>query len=721
MSNQDATAAEQSFYPEDEDLKKFIAQRKRTGSIWMLIFIASTIVAIIALTALLYTIVRDSFGYVAIQNSVDPVRLVVGVEEERMLTASNTISSEDDSELVEGIVDDPYGIGFFGHSYYVNNADGLRAIPINGSPPSAEATERGEYSYARPLFIYSAPQVMEDKENVAGFINFYLNNIDSVTEEIGYFPPSDEIIAEAKQAWLAATGYEGEEFPVIDPGSVSAEEDLAITGSSTVYPVTRQMAIDFRRAGYEGGIQLNQVGTSAGFDQFCARGSDIDIVDASRPIGVAEVNECQSARRVPVRFNVGTDALAVVVSQENEFLQGVTTEELREIFTEYETWSEVNPEYPNEPIRRYIPGEDSGTLDFFAGVTFQRELADLAPEDLVVILESSVTTGRFRALNADQPLEERSQEALVDLVNQEVVDPRVVASWNLVESLFEKEEIEATVAGIPFSQLEFYNWLNWNFVSGTQSSIPEYAGIRTAIYGSLWTIFITIIVALPLGVGAAIYLEEYATMASHPMLRRINAIIQTNINNLAGVPSIIYGLLGLAVFVRALEAFTSGTALGLSDPTTASGRTIISAGLTLALLILPLIIINAQEAIRAVPQSLRQAGMGLGATKWQTIKSHVLPNAIPGILTGNILAVSRAIGETAPLVVVGAATFITVDPTGPFSKFTTLPMQIYQWTARPQPEFQHIAAAAIIVLLVLLLSLNAAAVWLRNKYSKPLS
>jgi len=173
--------------------------------------------------------------------------------------------------------------------------------------------------------------------------------------------------------------------------------------------------------------------------------------------------------------------------------------------------------------------------------------------------------------------------------------------------------------------------------------------------------------------------------------------------------------------VRALEGFTSGTLFGVSDPSTANGRTIMAAGLTLALLILPLLIINSQEAIKAVPQSLRQAGMGLGATKWQTIRSHVLPNAIPGILTGNILAVSRALGETAPLVVVGASTFITVDPSGPFSKFTTLPMQIYQWTARPQAEFQHIAAAAIIVLLVLLLTLNAAAVLLRNKYSKTMA
>ena len=236
--------------------------------------------------------------------------------------------------------------------------------------------------------------------------------------------------------------------------------------------------------------------------------------------------------------------------------------------------------------------------------------------------------------------------------------------------------------------------------------------MRTAILGSLWTIAITIAFAFPLGVGAAIYLEEYATD------NRLNRIIQTNINNLAGVPSIIYGMLGLAVFVRLLGSLTSGQVFGLVDPTTANGRTILSAGLTLGLLILPLLIINAQEAIKAVPGSLRQASFGLGATRWQTIWYHVLPNAMPGILTGTILAMSRAIGETAPLVVVGASTFITVDPSGPFSKFTTLPIQIYQWTARPQDEFRNIAAAAILVLLALLLTLNATAVILRNRFSK---
>jgi phosphate transport system permease protein len=251
-----------------------------------------------------------------------------------------------------------------------------------------------------------------------------------------------------------------------------------------------------------------------------------------------------------------------------------------------------------------------------------------------------------------------------------------------------------------------------DFLRRQQSSDPVLAGVRTAILGSLWTIAITILVGFPLGVMAAIYLEEYAAD------NWINRIIQTNINNLAGVPSIIYGILGLAIFVRVLEPFTSGTLFGVADPTTANGRTIMSAGLTLALLVLPLIIINSQEAIRAVPGSLRNASYGIGATKWQTVWHHVLPNAMPGILTGTILAVSRAIGETAPLVVVGASTAISFDPSSPFSKFTTLPIQIYQWTARPQEEFRAIAAAAILVLLAMLLTLNAAAILLRNRFSR---
>lgn len=340
-------------------------------------------------------------------------------------------------------------------------------------------------------------------------------------------------------------------------------------------------------------------------------------------------------------------------------------------------------------------------------------LEQLDKAALLVILEESITSGLWARLDDDQSFTERSRDNIYALVMERVVNPEIVESWTLVESLTTRGEIKRLAAEQwPDAKLEFRAWLNADFITHPQSSTPALAGVRTALLGSLWLIALTMLIALPVGVGAAIYLEEYARDNA------LNRIIQTNINNLAGVPSIIYGMLGLALFVRGLEPLTSGTLFGLADPTTANGRTLLSAALTMALLVLPLLIINAQEAIRAVPRSLRQAAYGLGATQWQTIWHHVLPVALPGILTGTILAMSRAIGETAPLVVIGASTFITFDPSGPFDKFTALPIQIYQWTARPQDQFRNIAGAAIIVLLVLLLSLNASAIVLRNRTSR---
>lgn len=340
-------------------------------------------------------------------------------------------------------------------------------------------------------------------------------------------------------------------------------------------------------------------------------------------------------------------------------------------------------------------------------------LEELSKEQLITILENNISKGVMRRLERDQPFAERSRENVYNLVLERVVETEVVRSWTLPESLLHRKAIEAEVNDkYPGARLQFRSWLNWDFVKSSQSSVPAKAGVFTALQGTLWMIVITMLIAFPIGVGAAIYLEEYAAD------NFANRLIETNINNLAGVPSIIYGMLGLAIFVRSLEPLTSGTLFGFADPTTANGRTILSAALTMALLILPVIIINAREAIRAVPRSLREASYGLGATKWQTIWSHVLPNALPGILTGTILAVSRAIGETAPLVVVGASTFVAMDPNGPFSKFTALPIQIYQWTSRPQDQFRNIAAAAILVLLALLITLNATAVLLRSRFSR---
>ena len=301
----------------------------------------------------------------------------------------------------------------------------------------------------------------------------------------------------------------------------------------------------------------------------------------------------------------------------------------------------------------------------------------------------------------------------LDMVGKEVIKPQIVESFSLFRSLFDRSGIEEEVDTIPGAAMQWRNWVSWEFITSPQSTDPSTAGVSTAILGSLWVVAIAMLFAIPLGIGAAIWMEEYADKTSW-----FANIVDTNINNLAGVPSIIYGLLGLAVFVRFLEPITSGTFFGAADEATANGRTIFSAGLTLGLLILPLIIINSREAIRAVPSSIREASYGIGATRWQTTWVHVIPNAIAGMLTGSILAISRAIGETAPLVVVGASTFITRNPTNPFAKFTTLPTQIYQWASRPQAEFQNLAAAASIVLLLLLLLLNSTAVFLRNRYSR---
>lgn len=337
-------------------------------------------------------------------------------------------------------------------------------------------------------------------------------------------------------------------------------------------------------------------------------------------------------------------------------------------------------------------------------------IANLTQEELAAILKENLSSGAYKKLNNEQPVAERSQADLFSLFMERLVQLDTKATWNMTDSLMNGEEIRAEVAEkYPKAQLEFRSWLTPQFLVTPMSSKAEFAGVRTAVLGSLWLVGIAILFALPIGTGAAIYLQEYAPK------NWFTSIIQTNINNLAGVPSIVYGMLGLAIFVRVLEPLTSGALFGVTD---SNGRTILSAGLTMGVLVLPLIIINAQEAIKAVPDSLRQAAYGVGATRWQTVWYHVLPNSLPGILTGSILALSRALGETAPLIVVGASTFISLDPSGPFSKFTALPIQIYQWTTRAQSEFHAIAAGAIIVLLVLLLSLNATAVLLRNRFQR---
>lgn len=246
--------------------------------------------------------------------------------------------------------------------------------------------------------------------------------------------------------------------------------------------------------------------------------------------------------------------------------------------------------------------------------------------------------------------------------------------------------------------VEGFGTLSWSFITSFPSAFPKNAGIESAITGTLWLMGICAFFVIPVGIAAAIYLEEFADRR-----RWWNRLVEINIQNLAAVPSIVYGILGLAYLVRG--------PFGM-------GRSVIAGGLTLGLLVLPVVVISSREALRAVPSSIREGAMGLGATRWQAIWHQVLPAAIPGIATGSILSLSRAIGETAPLIMVGAATYIAFNPTGIDSPFTALPLQIYNWLSSPQAEFKVLAASAIIVLLAMLVAINSVAILIRNRYEK---
>ena len=274
---------------------------------------------------------------------------------------------------------------------------------------------------------------------------------------------------------------------------------------------------------------------------------------------------------------------------------------------------------------------------------------------------------------------------------------------HLVGRVFAVLSLLATVVGIVFLVVLLIDIvrdgagrLTMTFLNGFPSRFVERSGIKPALYGSIWTLVLTAVVSFPLGVGTAIWLQEYGPK------NRFTRFVQMNIANLAGVPSIVYGILGLAVFVHFAHL----------------GRSILAGALTLALLILPVIIIASQEAIKAVPNSIRLGAYALGATRWETIRHHVLPQAMPGILTGTILALSRAIGEAAPMIMIGALAFVPFIPKGPLDEFTVIPIQIFNRVSQPQAGFHELAAAASIVLLAVLLTLNAAAIVLRNRYMR---
>jgi phosphate transport system permease protein len=273
------------------------------------------------------------------------------------------------------------------------------------------------------------------------------------------------------------------------------------------------------------------------------------------------------------------------------------------------------------------------------------------------------------------------------------IGDRLLASFGLLVMLLALAALAALLYDVLHDGL---GRLSWAFLTSYPSRRAEQAGILAALVGSVYVMGITAAIAVPLGVGAAIYLEEYGGRG------RLSRMIETNIANLAGVPSIIYGLLGLGLFVRMMGM----------------GRSVLAGASTLALLVLPVVIITTREALRAVPKSLREGSYALGATRWQTIQRQVLPAAFPGILTGLILALSRAMGETAPLITIGALTYVPFLPSDIWSPFTVLPIQIFNWVSRPQAAFAENAAAGIIVLLALLLMMNAVAIVLRDRFQR---
>lgn len=328
-----------------------------------------------------------------------------------------------------------------------------------------------------------------------------------------------------------------------------------------------------------------------------------------------------------------------------------------------------------------------GTWEHVVGMELEARGVDPA-----TILEDPEERRKFRLRNRVELLWSLNGERLRWVVTNSRDD--TVEDYGYFEGLRELDAIRAEVG--EGQELRLNPWLDLAFFTKNASRTPVMAGLGNALLGTLWVIGLVILFSLPIGVGSAIYLEEYAPD------NRVTRFIELNIRNLAGVPSVVYGILGLYAFVRVFEF----------------GPTVLSAALTLSLLILPVVIIASREAIKAVPPSLREASYGLGASKWQTTSRVVLPNAIAGITTGMILAVARAIGETAPLLLVGAAAFIPRAPDGPLSTYTVVPIQIYSWVAENDVEFAHVASAGILTLLMVLLVLYGAAFYLRRRFER---
>ncbi len=325
------------------------------------------------------------------------VEEVFDEDEAPILAADNTTLSEDDNVLVQGITGSPYAVGFFGYAYYQENASALTILEIDGVPATKEMVDAAEYPLARPLYMYTTADIITEKPQVGCFMQYMLNNVDDVIEEVGYFPAALDMMNNAKSQLLGAlvgdmnatpamddeTKSDGT-LPPVDPLAVTG--DVAVAGSSTVFPLAERLAADFEAEGYSDLITIDSIGSGGGFERFCVTGES-DVANASRPIKDAEVESCEAIGRTPLEFRVGTDALAVVVSAENDFLVGATMEEVAAIFSTATNWSDVNAAWPDVEILRYVPGTDSGTFDYFVEEVFDEDEAPILAADNTTLSE----------------------------------------------------------------------------------------------------------------------------------------------------------------------------------------------------------------------------------------------------------------------------------------------------------------------------------------------
>ena len=758
------------YLPEGDEFKRITIARQLRGSVLRIHYFVAIVVGIAALTALMWNIIKGSFTMTAVSNTIEPAELTGGRELSELNSEELSIILTSEGRVTGARLRTLTQI-------YILNIDTQTASEVRNNRLSSILDDDQIFRDFPDTMTWA--QLGDD--SVAGSIQASVDILGKNVDRDILAVPVFEILQESGELpdLIVSRFYneqaEIDDFSLADISNLA--RDFIESSSPEALRGSEVNTIDgiLLTPTQEGGFVYQTVVEMVIRDAISALEDDALVIEART--AQVEFDE-NNYERLVLEDSLFTRMIfqadnPIVNARRNLLMKtyltdGMSDADLRQLLLDnFDTFTASTirtfaakeiATADRERFLEIVGGETLsklklGSFEFAEILVDQGGLGAVELRELVLelvlpqlsaddarlneILDSSQlplgSVGRvtFKGLR-DNPLVVRQlfsnnldRDDLETLVVAEVVQPRVIAAWPLHRTLFDRDGIDQELIDLnefrleenpDFNEakLEFRSWLSPKFLFNTLNAQAELTGMRNAILGTLWMIGITILFAFPIGIGAAIYLEEYAGDTA------FNRLIQTNIDNLAGVPSIIYGLLGVTIFVRTLEPLTSGSIFGAADPTTANGRTVLSAALTMGLLILPIIIINAQEAIQAVQPSIRQASYGLGATKWQTVRHHVLPYSMPGILTGTILAVSRAIGETAPLIVVGASTFIVKDPNGPFSKFTALPIQIYNWTSQPRDADKAVAAAAIIVLLVMLIALNSTAILLRNRFEKKL-